>query len=312
MMSRGRAITRDRYATVLRVARAAWCAAALSAACLCSAAPDDAAAALRARFEALRQRGSETLFDRPMVLQSTETGDRAQGDVFALVGHPYLPVRETLMRAEPWCALLMLHLNMQYCRVGGSAGSPVLEVGIGRKFDQPLRDLSWLTLGWQIVSASDERLGLVLQAPGGPFGTKDFRIEFEAVPFDAGRTLLHVGYGYGFGAAARWGMAAYLSTLGRGKVGFSIVGRDAQGKPQFVDGMRGLIERNTLRYHLAIETYLDAPGPTDAQSLRARLLAWFDATERYPQQLHELERGEYIAAKLAQVQRARTQPPPDR
>lgn len=311
MLSSGQAATHGRPTSLLRLARAAWLVASLWAACACSAAPDDAAG-LRARFEALRQRGTDALFDRPMVLQSTETGDRAKGDVFALVAHPYARVRETLMGAESWCALLMLHLNMQYCRVGGSPASPALDVGLGRKFDQPLRDLTWLRLGWQVVAASDERLDIVLQSPAGPFGTKDFRIEFEAVPFDAGRTLLHIGYGYGFGAAARFAMSAYLSTLGRGKVGFSVVGRDAEGKPLFVDGMRGLIERNTLRYHLAIEAYLNAPGPTDDQALRSRIQAWFDATERYPQQLHELERGEYIAAKLAQVQRARTQPPPDR
>jgi hypothetical protein len=283
---------------------------ALAVACACAAAQADAGAALRARFEALRQQGTGALAGRPLYLQSSETAQLAQGDVHALVDHPFEALRDILLRADSWCGILILHLNVQYCRAGGSAVAPRLDIGMGRKVNQALDELFWMQLGWRVVAAGDARLVVVMQAAGGPFGTRDFRIEFEAVPFDATRTLVHLGYGYGYGTVARWAMQVYLATLGRDKTGFSVVGLDAAGRPMRVDGLRGLLERNTLRYELAIEAYLDAPGTAGAQSLSTRLQNWFDATERHASQLHEVERADYIATKLGQVQRAAASPPP--
>ena len=53
-------------------------------------------------------------------------------------------------------------------------------------------------------------------------------------------------------------MQGYLATGGRDKVGFSIVGKTASGAPQYLDGMRAVVERNTMRYYLAIDAYLGA------------------------------------------------------
>ena len=279
-------------------------------ACVAGVAHAEPASALRARFDALRQQGAGALFDRPVFLQSTETDDHAQGDVHGLLDHPYAKLRKALLQADRWCAILILHLNVQYCRAGGSADAPVLDVGVGRKFDQPLRDLYWMKLGWRVEAAADDRLQVVMQAAEGPFGTKDFRIEFEAVPFEADRTLFHLAYGYGYGAAARWALNVYLATVGRGKLGFSVVGQDDAGRPVRAGGLRGLLERNTVRYQLAIEAYLDALAQPPAQQQRVSLEGWFDATERYPLQLHEIERSAYIEMKLAEVQRSANAAPP--
>jgi hypothetical protein len=85
-------------------------------------------------------------------------------------------------------------------------------------------------------------------------------------------------------------MTSYLATLGRGKVGFT------QKEPgaDYIGGMRGVAERYTLRYLLAIEAYLAAPG---AQQFPQRLAHWFNATERYARQLREVERTAYFSMK---------------
>ena len=116
----------------------------------------------------------------------------------------------------------------------------------------------------------------------------------EAAPLDATHTMLHMSYAYGFGFTARVAMNAYLSTAGSDKVGFSVAGKDDDGKPTYVGGVRGLVERNTMRYYLAIDDYVAAPAPAQ---LEQRLNTWFDATERYPRQLHELEKSDYLAMK---------------
>lgn len=140
-----------------------------------------------------------------------------------------------------------------------------------------------------------------MDAPEGPYDTRDYRLFAEAVPLPGGRTFLHLGYGMGYGGASRLAMQLYLGTIGRDKVGFTRVGR--AGQEEFVDGLRGVVERNTMRYYLAIDAYLDSLAVPPGQQLEKRLHAWFDATERYPRQLHEVERDAYLRMKRDEVQR---------
>ena len=53
-------------------------------------------------------------------------------------------------------------------------------------------------------------------------------------------------------------MQSYLATAGSSKVGFSVVDRKADGTPVHIRNLRGVIERNTMRYYLAIEAFLGA------------------------------------------------------
>jgi hypothetical protein len=71
----------------------------------------------------------------------------------------------------------------------------------------------------------------------------------------------------------------------------------------YVGGMRGVVERNTMRYYLAIESYLASLQAPPRQHLEQRLGAWFDATEEYPCQLHELDPDEYLSMKRNEVRR---------
>jgi hypothetical protein len=264
---------------------------------------DNPAQLLRAGFAAARAQAIQQLTDRPVYLQSTERSDQMQGEVYALVDLPFAGMHAALLRAEPWCAILMLHLNMQYCRASGSAGHEILDAGIGRKFEQPLADLYWVRFGLAVLHGGDDYLHVVLQAPTGPLGTTDYAIAVEALPYDAGRSLLHLRYSYRFGIAARWALQAYLVTTGSDKVGFSVVDRRADGQVSRVGGVRGVLERNTMRYFLAIESYLGAQTQPAAVRTEKSLQDWFSATERYPVQLHELDRDAYITMKRHQLQR---------
>ena len=98
-------------------------------------------------------------------------------------------------------------------------------------------------------------------------------------------------------------MQGYLATIGRDKVGFSVIGNGSDGQPIYQDGMRGVVERNTMRYYLALEAYLGASSGTAAEQQEQRLNDWHSAVERYPLQLHELERSEYLAMKHAEIRR---------
>jgi len=57
------------------------------------------------------------------------------------------------------------------------------------------------------------------------------------------------------------------------------------------------VERNAMRYYLAIDAYLGALSAPPAQQQDRRLQAWFDATEKYPLQLRDPDRATYLEMK---------------
>jgi len=146
----------------------------------------------------------------------------------------------------------------------------------------------------------------MLIADKGPIGTHDYRIVLEAAPADDGRTMIRLAYSYAYGTAGGLAMQVYLGTTGRDKVGFSLAAKDSGGPPRLVDGMRGVAERNTMRYYLAIEAFLGALAtvPPSAR-LEKSLSDWFAAVERYPRQLHEIGREEYLDMKRKEYLRQR-------
>ncbi|MFC6519462.1 hypothetical protein ACFQAT_06355 [Undibacterium arcticum] len=120
------------------------------------------------------------------------------------------------------------------------------------------------------------------------------------------KAFLHLTYAYAVNFSGRLAMQTYLGTIGSGKVGFTVIGKLADGQPDYIGGVRGLIERNTMRYYLAIDTFLEAANAPPAAQLEKRLQSWFAATERYPRQLHEVDRGAYLEMKRAEYLRQQT------
>ena len=256
------------------------------------------AAALQAKFDAVRSQLERNVFGRPLVLESTEASGQLSGDIFAVLNHPFEQVSASLSQLGVWCDVLMLHLNTKYCKVRGTEAARALAVSVGRKFDQPLSEAQRVDFAWQPPTIAADYLSVRLSADKGPLSTRDYRIELEATPLPNGKTFMHLGYAYAYGTAARIAMRGYLATLGADKVGFTATGKDPAGEPVYVGGVRGVVERNTMRYYLAIDAYLDSP-----QQVAQRLAAWFDSTERYARQLHEVEREDYLAMKRNEYRR---------
>ena len=263
-----------------------------------TAQPGTGADALQAKYKSVQPQLTGNIFQRPLVLASNEASDRLSGDIYAVIDHPFADVGRELQSPVVWCEVLMLHLNTKNCAVG--AGKDALAVAVGRKFDQPLEDAQRIDFGYRVQQSSPDYLDVRMSAASGPLSTRDYRITLEAVPLDGGKTFVHLGYAYAYGTAARLAMKGYLATVGSDKVGFTTSGTDAQGQPDYVGGVRGVVERNTMRYYLAIDAYLDAPG---VQNRDKRAGLWFDSTERYARQLHELDRSDYLEMKKKEFTR---------
>lgn len=256
------------------------------------------AAALQARHATLQAQLADNPFGRPLVLQSEQGARRIEGEVHAVVEHPYPAVSAALSDPGRWCDILILHLNNKYCRRTEANGATRVDLRVGKKHPQAVHAATLLSFAWRPAVVRSDYLAVQMQAQEGPYDTRDYRLLVEAVPLDGQRTFLRMGYGFSYGRASDLAMHLYLGTIGRDKVGFTRVDGDG-----YVGGMRGVAERNTMRYYLAIDAYLDSLAAPPSQRLERRLQAWFDATERYPRQLREVDRDAYLRMKRDEVQR---------
>jgi hypothetical protein len=256
------------------------------------------AGGLRAKYTELREQLRNNSYQRAMYVDSAESPNSLRGDVYAVLDHPFNKVSEGLKDPSQWCDVMLLPFNTKYCH----AVNDGLVVRIGRKYDQPVEQAFKLQFAYRNLAASNDYYESRLNAGAGPFGTRDYRIDVSAVPLDNGRTFMHLSYSYGYGTLGKMAMQGYLSTAGASKVGFS-PNKDPNGQPGLTTGVRGAIERNAMRYYLAIDAYLQALGSPAAQRFEQSLEHWFSDTERFARQLREVERDDYLTMKRGQYQR---------
>lgn len=254
------------------------------------------ARALHARHAALRSQLADNPFGRPLHVESGEDSGEQRGAIYAVIEQPFQRVATGLRHAAQWCEVLILQANVKHCEAS-NRGAEALAIFVARKPTDAPAQAYRAGFGYEVPAAGADYLRVALEAPEGPLGTTDYRIRLEATPLDQGRTFLHLAYSYTLRAGARMGMNVYLATSGRDKVGFSIASRTADGQPVYVGGVRGAVERNTMRYYLALEAYLGTLDAPDAERTEKRLRAFHAGLERYPRQLHELELAEYLAIK---------------
>jgi len=288
------------------IAIAFACNAVAAQASLAATAPSKALLTVHAE---MKERLVRNAYGRPLFLESTETKGTISGDAYAVLDAPFETVTTAFKSPSQWCEVMILHINTKYCRARSDAIPSSLKVNIGKKTPQELSDTFALEFSMKLSSAGPDYLSILLNADQGPVGTSNYRIEFEATPLSAGKTFMHMRYSYGYGLAGRLAMQGYLATLGSGKVGFTTT--SANEKTSYVDGMRGAVERNTMRYYLAIEAYLASQDKPVPQQPSTRFEHWFDATEQYSLQLHEVDKSAYLRMKKAEYLR-QAQPVPGR
>ncbi len=308
----------------------------LLAACALGAEADPAAAgsaaALRVQHRKLADQLASSPLRRPVRLESAETDGGLQGDVYAVVDHPLDQVRAALADGAQWCEMLLLHINNRRCRVSRTAapkanstaaegeGPPVsrtaapkanstapegetLTLSVVPRYDKPLENAFELSFVHRVASTSRDYLEVRLSAESGPLGTSNYRVTLEAVPLGEGRTFLHFGYAYDHHMVARLATMAYLATFGSHKMGFTVIGKTPNGEPEYIRGLRGLMERNAMRYFLTLDAYLagfDTPPPERAEK---RLHRWFEQIEQYPAQLREVDLATYLELKRSDRRR---------
>lgn len=125
-MNRNAARTNERFTTAMMLLS-------LAALCFAPGAHAQDAATLRARQTLLREQLADNQFQRPLLLESTQTDGTLKSDVDAVVPHPYSVVGQALQGMDHWCDILILHLNVKSCRARG--------LDVRRQLDELLREI---------------------------------------------------------------------------------------------------------------------------------------------------------------------------
>ena len=236
-------------------------------------------------------------FGLPLFLESFERDDRVYVDVYGIFDHPFSSVVNMLEVSANWCDIVSLHPNVKACTYRELPGTWLLTFYIGRKVYQPPEETRQVIYHYRKVDQKQRYLDIILSADAGPFGTKDHRMRFEALALDGGRTFVHVSYSYKDSVALRLAAKVYFATLGRGKVGFTVTGTDRNGKPVYIGGRRGAIERNAVRYYFAIQSCMNALHYPEKSRFSMRISKWYDLTIHYRKQLFDLDKNDYLTFK---------------
>ncbi len=265
--------------------------------------PGMSAVLLRAKYMELGKQLFNNQFQRALYLNSEESSHNLRGEIYAVVDYPFATVNMALNDPAHWCDVLILHVNIKYCHAASNTAGAVLSVNLGKKGEQPLADAYRVEFNYRELITTPDFFAVALDAENGPLGTHGYRIRIEATLLKDGRTFLHFTYAYAFGMSGRLAMQGYLATSGRDKVGFTVTGKLPNGQPAYIQGVRGVVERNTMRYYLAIDAYLAALSAPPEQQLEKRLQYWYNGTDQYARQLHEVARPDYLEMKHNEYQR---------
>lgn len=252
---------------------------------------------LISKYQEVRLKLEKSPLGIPVYITSRESHSSLQVVVYGILQYPFAKVSSALGSPENWCKITPLHLNIKSCVSSRSNGTYRLAVYSGHKHYQPPEDAHLLDFRFSTVEEQSDYLHVVMKADKGPFFTKDHRITLEAVPVDEGLTFVRFSYDYSFGTIARLAIKSYFSTLGGDKTGFSITSTDSDNNPQYVKGVLGAVERNAVRYYFAVQAYLDSLKLPLSQQFEYRISRWYDLTAKFPRQLYEMDKGEYINNK---------------
>ncbi len=197
---------------------------------------------------------------------------------------------------EKWCRVLFLHHNAKACVYSDEPGNEWIELYMGlTKYQRP-KDAHPLRLEYTDSEAGGDVQWAMLTADKGPLGSSDYDIGLFAIDVDGG-VYAELRASQKTGETVSKMVTMFFDTFAAGRNGFTVVGTNPDGSPQYVSGTDGMFERNIVRYLLAFQVYLDNPDLTGSDGLMKRAEAWYTATEKYPDQLYEIDRKKYLKNK---------------
>ena len=239
--------------------------------------------------------GSQRPADLPIQVFSADREGVLEAKIHAVLDRDFSSLAEILSSPANWCELVPVVLNVKACTWQTGADTTQLTFYVGRKFYEPPEKAYKLNYDFILKAFRDDYFHIALVAEEGPLGTSDYLLEVEAIEL-SGKTFLAVRTSYRSSAISRFGTRGYMATLGRDKIGFTVTGGDADN-PEYIQGIRGIVERNAVRYYLALQAFLETQQLQPDLRFAAAAELWYDLTEQFHDQLYEMDRADYLDIK---------------
>ena len=252
-------------------------------------------------YQELQEQARRGPFGFPLRLHSAERQGLLSAEVLGIMDHPFQAFGAAVGEPASWCEFVPLNLNIKACTIQWGTREALLTLYIGGKgylspeaaSRQPYRVL--------VPARQPAYVAVSLSALQGLMAAKAHQLDIEAASVD-GKTVVALRSSYEQSAASKLATAIYLATTGRDKIGFSRERVGSDGQAAFVKGAQGIIERNLMRYYLALKAFLDTQALPDSRRFEARIRTVYELMERYPAQLHEMEMAEYLDVKRRERQ----------
>ncbi len=253
--------------------------------------------------------GAEFLFDKyheiekeleknsgpvPFHVESSANKNASQVDIYGIIKYPFEIVQDKLLVPTNWCDIVLPHLNVRACTYKKVNDTWLLNIYNVDKSSEPLEDAYKMKFVYLVSALQPVYFAVALTAQEGPFHTKDHQFGLEAVPLAKDTTFIHFRYSFRYSALGYFLMKIFVGS----RTGFSIIGTDSDGNPVYVDGLRGLVERDVVYYYLAIMAYFHTLNAPPDQRFDMQISQWYDLTARFKKQLFEMKKEEYLADKI--------------
>lgn len=234
----------------------------------------------------------------PFQIRSQAEGNHLSAEITGTIQQPFAEVAEALLNPDSWCEFIPLSFNVKACT---TSAKQELNIFVGRKIHQTPEEAYHLAYRFTVRRQTDSAFTVLLTAERGPLGTKDYRMELTGEKTDGG-TLLRFRSSHRESLRSKLATAGYLRTVGRDKVGFSVAGNSHPDESLLVSGVKGVLERNAMRYYLALQAFFATSQLPPEERFEARIRHWFELTSRFPRQLWEMDLNEYLAIKRLERQ----------
>ena len=257
---------------------------------------------LNDKYKKIKEALSENVYGIPIHIESENINKLMRGDVYAVINHPYNQISENLASLKSWCDIMPQHLNIKACTYRYVDNQCRLIFYTGRKFYEKPDNVYHLDYQFKINTINNNYFNAALSSEKGPLDTTDYLIRIEAIPLSENSTFIHLSYEYKYGFWTSIAMSTYLSTIGYNKLGFTVSEKDKNKQPIYIKGVRGVIERNSMRYFFAIKSYLDTLHYPVTTRFLNRTRYWFELTEKHHRQLYEMDKNDYVKYKKREHQ----------
>jgi hypothetical protein len=234
----------------------------------------------------------------PLTFSSKVSSGFAKGELFALANFSFADITRLLNSMSRLCEAMLLHIDVKSCvKKRNPNGSNQLHVYVGNEDYRSPADSFHIIYQVETRNQGKNYSHIQMSATSGPFDTSDYSIDVEVLAITSNTSFIHLSNSAQYGFFANIVLNTYLATVGSHKVGFTEIGKDPGGNPNYIKGIEGVIERNIMRYFLALQSYLDNINLPKTLQFEARINRWYDLSRNYSRQLYELGKEDYLGHK---------------